>query len=610
MCEKVRHRDLHLSCSEDRAHYCSLASTTLTGHPALCTSVLQASILVALLACLDCIWWMDIFVTFRTAVRPRWSNQHGSNRQSGEEQLIVSPGKIFWVYVKGYLFLDLVSAMPYHLLLHWSNDFSATRLAGDSSYDDRVRKSLLSLLPLLTLLRLRRLYRTEHVRTYLLGDSASDQLARLALLFVYLAHLNGCIYWFLSVVELRLALAASRNSWGAAQDFLPPLQYISYLDEGWEELLQRNASGVEFDFELTRHTLVGSYLFAFVWGMLNVSGVNFTKPTNTLQAVNGLFVVCCAILTNAVIIGSVTTTLYRLNFARHTEEHKRQAIQAHLKLNGVPRHLQKRVQQFYNFMGGVGEATPTEQLLPALPKGLVFQLELLQKREVFTKVPFFTDLTHEQIIELVPRVKRMFAIPGRTLIREGRISAGLYMIARGRVRIECKGEFLNERILGEFVGERSLINTATAQATCITAEFCELFLLGRPDFLDLTKRYPELLGRITFYANRKDKASHQTAATKQRKLQEQQAKQKKKRVSIARGGTDTGGTDTRAEESMRRMRRMKQEDHGAVGEVLETLQGGVKAVVRKVRTNTATVPRRLNQFMADAEAEESSMVKL
>ena len=57
-----------------------------------------------------------------------------------------------------------------------------------------------------------------------------------------------------------------------------------------------------------------------------------------------------------------------------------QAIAAHLKRNGVPRHLQRRVQEFYTFMGGVAEATPTEQLLPALPHGLAFQPDLLQKR--------------------------------------------------------------------------------------------------------------------------------------------------------------------------------------------------------------------------------------
>ena len=49
----------------------------------------------------------------------------------------------------------------------------------------------------------------------------------------------------------------------------------------------------------------------------------------------------------------------------------------------------------------------------------------------------------------------MFAMPGRTLIREGKVSAGLYMIARGRVRILRDGVLLNERIMGEFLGERS-----------------------------------------------------------------------------------------------------------------------------------------------------------
>jgi len=359
-------------------------------------------------------------------------------------------------------------------------------------------------------------------------SSGARDLWRLVTLFLFLSHLNGCLFWFISVVELRQSLHRGYAAWGigGSQDFLPPLHYISYLDEGYtllQQLQARNASE-ELQDELVQHNFISSYLFAFVWGMLNVSGVNFSKPADTLQAICSLLVVCCAILTNAVIIGSVSTTLYRLNYAKHTEAQRREAIAKHLQRNGVPKHLQRRVQQFYDFMGGVGEATPQDQLLPELPAGLAFQLELLQKREVFTKVPFFADCTKEQIIDLVPRVQRMFAMPGRTLVREGRISAGLYMIARGRIRIVRMGQQLNERIVGEFIGERSLINATPAEATCITSEFCELFLLRRDDFLDLTRRYPELLGRITFFAYRKDKASHQTATTKNRKLHEAELK--------------------------------------------------------------------------------------
>ena len=131
---------------------------------------------------------------------------------------------------------------------------------------------------------------------------------------------------------------------------------------------------------------------------------------------------------------------------------------------------------------------------------------------MFTKVPFFADCTHDQILDLVPRVHRTFTMPGRTLIHTGRVSPGMFMIARGRVRVYVDAQPVDERIVGEFVGERSLIKASPAEATCITSEFCELFLLHRPDFIELTEKYPELLGRITFYAFRKDKASHQSGA--------------------------------------------------------------------------------------------------
>ena len=81
------------------------------------------------------------------------------------------------------------------------------------------------------------------------------------------------------------------------------------------------------------------------------------------------------------------------NHARHNENQKRQAIDVHLRHHAVPRALRKRVQEFYDFIGGVEEAQSRELMLPALPRGLAFQLDMLQKRDVFTKIPFFANCT-------------------------------------------------------------------------------------------------------------------------------------------------------------------------------------------------------------------------
>ena len=339
---------------------------------------------------------------------------------------------------------------------------------------------------------------------------------------------------------------------------------------------------------VAQHTTASSYLCAFVWASLAITGLSIERPTNSLQNVLMLVVAACSLLTTAVLIGSVASVIGQMNHARIAEQvragvplaaatpphpfvptllshvqipsaahppryvpttdsppgvpsalapppllcalrvpacplqNQRKAIAAHLEKEHVPKELRRRIDEFYSFLGGVAEARPESDVLPSLPQGLQSQLDIFKKRDLFT-MPFFERCTFEQIMDLVPKIERLYTMPGRILIREGRPADGLFMVARGALNIVDaeSGEVLAQRITGEFVGDRSLLDDQPAGARVVTAEFCELFLLKREDFLALTARYPDLEGRIRFYAEHKDEATYQTACTKQLKLQRQ-----------------------------------------------------------------------------------------
>ena len=74
-----------------------------------------------------------------------------------------------------------------------------------------------------------------------------------------------------------------------------------------------------------------------------------------------------------------------------------------------------------------------EQLLPALPKSLAFQLDLFLKRTLFLRLPFFKGCAIKQIMALAPLISSEHMMPGRVIIREGAPLTGLFMVMRGRV---------------------------------------------------------------------------------------------------------------------------------------------------------------------------------
>ena len=69
-------------------------------------------------------------------------------------------------------------------------------------------------------------------------------------------------------------------------------------------------------------------------------------------------------------------------YASMLEEVER--LGSYLRSQGVPRGLEQRIHEYYDFSGGV-QNRQIERLLPNLPKGLAFQLDIFRKREVFLK---------------------------------------------------------------------------------------------------------------------------------------------------------------------------------------------------------------------------------
>jgi hypothetical protein len=150
-----------------------------------------------------------------------------------------------------------------------------------------------------------------------------------------------------------------------------------------------------------------------------------------------MIVTLLAISTNATLIGSVTTTLTRIQAYSNKEQRHREALSAWCVEHQVPLALQQRIHKYYDFAGGVSRQK--DKLIPNLPKALAFQLDLFLKRTLFLRTPFFQGCAIKQIMALVPLVTSEHMMPGRIFARAGTSIEGLYLVARGRVLL-IKGE--------------------------------------------------------------------------------------------------------------------------------------------------------------------------
>lgn len=202
-------------------------------------------------------------------------------------------------------------------------------------------------------------------------------LLRLCMLFLWLSHAAGCLYWYTAVGILTDGVASSPRpevAW-ALSPWLPEPPYATYLApsiEGLGELLalRGNATGgnvtddgaaasgalgvgyYALTSQTTQCTALDAYLYSLLWGMLHVSGVAFEMPDETRGTVCCIVVALAAIATNATLIGAVTTTLTRINAYSNEELRCRESITNFLRENRVPDGLQQQIHDYYNFAGG------------------------------------------------------------------------------------------------------------------------------------------------------------------------------------------------------------------------------------------------------------------
>jgi len=119
-----------------------------------------------------------------------------------------------------------------------------------------------------------------------------------------------------------------------------------------------------------------------------------------------------------------------------------------------------------------------------------------EKLELLKTVPLFETCNAREIERLGMLVEEVDIPAGRVLFAQGDKAQELFVVVKGRVRVERDGRVLAQRGPGEFFGEIALVagGSRTATATCETD--CRLLVLVRRDFHSVMDEFPELKMRV------------------------------------------------------------------------------------------------------------------
>lgn len=110
-------------------------------------------------------------------------------------------------------------------------------------------------------------------------------------------------------------------------------------------------------------------------------------------------------------------------------------------------------------------------------------------------VPIFQDLSQRELRRLRTILHRRAFADGESIVREGEVGAGMYVVGSGQVRITHRGEDGRDHVLavlgpGDFFGEQALLEETPRTASAIAAGAVEVVGFYRPDLLNLVENDP------------------------------------------------------------------------------------------------------------------------
>jgi hypothetical protein len=116
--------------------------------------------------------------------------------------------------------------------------------------------------------------------------------------------------------------------------------------------------------------------------------------------------------------------------------------------------------------------------------------------ELIKKIDFFSGLDNKILNKISDAcIARQFT-KGETIVRQGEMGLGLYIISRGRVKVDREQGGVRTQVaeLGpeQFFGDMALLDNKPRSATVTGIEDAECLLLTRDSFVKLMNKYPDI----------------------------------------------------------------------------------------------------------------------
>lgn len=387
---------------------------------------------------IDFIFGIDIFVQFKTTYY---------DALSGDE--VFDKNLIFWNYIKGRFFIDLLATVPFDNLTY--------AILG-------VKNEILPLFSLLKLIRVTRLGRIiermnvkEHIKLMM-------KLSQLIFFLIMYIHCCGCV-WYLIVVQ----------------------------DKMWTAPLE----GIDPDNDLYNSSTTHKYLISVYYSILLLN-CNDITPLSTWKIFFCTSAVTLGAIINANIFGNMALIIQNLNLKNTEFQESIDLANTAMKNMNVSNNMQKDVVAYLQYtqqsQNGQQEFEYFFNSISPTLKSQVIQFIFYQESlrcDIFEKngplIDFFINSLQLQLLD-----------PEYPLINQGEEGDNFYIVKNGECMVFIKDPIEKRDIYvrslknSQFFGEFSLITKKPRSASVRPKNYSMVGQVGREKFEEMLFMFPEL----------------------------------------------------------------------------------------------------------------------
>ncbi len=254
---------------------------------------------------------------------------------------------------------------------------------------------------------------------------------------------------------------------------------------------------------------ITQYIRAYYWTITTLTTIGYgdITPDGNLQTVFVIFIELIGAGIYGLIIGNIANLVANIDVAKTQFKKKMETINTFLKYRDIPDQIQKKVNQYYNYLWETRGGHNDAQILHDFPLSLKTDISLFLNKDIIEKVPLFEGTSKEFINEIILNLTPVVFTPNDNIVTAGEVGNDMFFISKGSVDVLSKNEkhLYATLSVGQFFGEMALLLKTPRTATIKAKEFCDLYQLDKYTFERILAHYPEFRENIRKLAKERKK---------------------------------------------------------------------------------------------------------